>query len=225
MSADAPEPLIFVAWYRELTRQIYQDELGALFPDLWKMRPLFINNVLANVNGQGRWCDNMGTNTRETCAEILPAALTAALETLSADHGVHIAEWRWGAAHTALSEHRPFGKHPWLSKLFDLEIPSPGGRYTVNVGVHRIRSKAPYRNTHSVSLRAIYDMANLDNSVFMHSTGQSGNRLSPFYDNFTDPWLRGEYLPMTTDRAQYVDGALGTLVLVPEVARLDLAQR
>ena len=31
MRADRPEPLVFAAWYRELGRAVYADELGPLF--------------------------------------------------------------------------------------------------------------------------------------------------------------------------------------------------
>lgn len=215
MTADTPEPLIFVAWYRELTRRIYRDELGNLFPGLWKMRPSFIHNVLRDTGGQSRWCNDVGTERMENCASQLVAALDMALQETQSEYGQDLAGWRWGQAHIAYSEHRPFGAHRWLSKLFDIAVPSPGGSYTVNVGVHRIRSDQPFRSTHSVSLRAIYDLSDLDNSIFIHSTGQSGNPLSPLYDNFTESWGRGAYVPMTTDRAEYSKAALGTLILHP----------
>ncbi|NQV20402.1 MAG: penicillin acylase family protein, partial [Rhodospirillales bacterium] len=224
MTAGAPEPLIFAAWYRELTRRVYRDELGDLFAGLWKMRPQFIYNVLTDADGQSRWCDDRNTKHTESCADVILAALDAALGSLQLEYGQTLSDWRWGDAHVAYSEHRPFGKNRWLSKLFDLTVPSPGGSYTINVGVHRIRSEAPYRSTHSVSLRAIYDLSNLNNSQFVHSTGQSGNRLSPLYDSFTELWRRGEYVPMTTNRAAYSDQALGTLILEPMPAVANAAR-
>ncbi len=46
MRADAAEPLIFAAWYRELSRLIYADELGDLFDAFWHVRPQFMELVL-----------------------------------------------------------------------------------------------------------------------------------------------------------------------------------
>ena len=37
------EPLLFAAWYRELSRLIYADELGELFPRFWGVRPQFMD--------------------------------------------------------------------------------------------------------------------------------------------------------------------------------------
>lgn len=221
MSVDRAEPLLFAAWYRELTRLIYADELKDLFPDMWKMRPQFIHNVLSGTDGQSRWCDDQNSDPVESCADQSTAALDKALVELRTRYGADMNKWQWGQAHMAYSAHRPFGKHPWLSKLFDLAIPSPGGSYTVNAGVYRICSQEPFHNTHSASMRAIYDLADPDKSLFIHSTGQSGNRLSPHYNNFVDPWRDGTYLSMTTDRQQILAHAMGTLILRPQRTELD----
>ena len=80
-------------------------------------------------------------------------------------------------------------------------MPSAGDSYTVNVGQHYINDEAtPFANRHAPSLRAIYDLADPEKSLFIHSGGQSGNRLSPHYKAFTEAWANGEYIPMITDR-------------------------
>ncbi|HST01335.1 MAG TPA: penicillin acylase family protein, partial [Usitatibacter sp.] len=52
----------------------------------------------------------------------------------------------------------------------------------------------PFANRHAPSLRAIYDLADLDRSLFMQSTGQSGNVMSPWYSNLAERWARVEYI-------------------------------
>ena len=64
-------------------------------------------------------------------------------------------------------------------------------------------------------MRAIYDLGRPDSSIFIHSTGQSGNPLSPLYANFKELWADVEYVPMTMRRADFEGDALGTLVLEP----------
>jgi penicillin amidase len=118
--------------------------------------------------------------------------------------------------HFARSEHRPFGKHAQLARLFDITVPSPGDTYTVDVGRNYLNDhSAPFVNRQAASLRAIYDFADLDKSLYMHSTGQSGNLLSPLYRNFSEPWARVEYIPMSMQRSEAEAGALGTLTLRP----------
>jgi len=216
MAVEGAEPLIVSAWLRELGRLIYADELGDLFRGAWEHRASFIYNVLADAGGQGRWCDDVSTPATESCAELLIKSLDLALADLKRRYGDERKQWHWGDAHFALSEHRPFGRQPLLAKFFDVGVPSPGDTYTINVGRNALVDEAaPFASRHAASLRAIYDLADLDKSVYIHSTGQSGNLLSPLYKNFAERWSRVEYIPMSMRRSDAMAGALGTLRLQP----------
>jgi penicillin amidase len=222
MAVDRAEPLIFNAWTREISRQIFADELGPeLMADYWDQRNVHqaMVNVLKNVNGQSRWCTDVGAKAgtaAQTCADLMAKSLELALAEMETRYGADMTQWRWGTAHIARSEHRPFGKVDALAPLFDIRIPTPGDTYTVNVGRYNMRDeKAPFANRHGASLRALYDLNNLENSRFMHSTGQSGNVLSPLYRNFSKRWAAVEYVPMLTRREAVEAGKLGTLVLTP----------
>ena len=73
----------------------------------------------------------------------------------------------------------------------------------------------PFAQNEGAGYRAVYDLGDPDRSVFVISTGQSGNPLSSYYEDYAEPWRDGRYLPMLTDRATVEEDALGTLVLVP----------
>jgi penicillin amidase len=216
MTVERPEPLIVSAWWREFSRAIYADELGDSFRGNWFSRAQFLTNVLQDKDKQGRWCDNMRTKTVETCDELLAVTLDAALADLKKRYGEDMAAWRWGEAHYARHEHRPFGRVSWLAPFFDITVPTPGDTYTVNVGRNRLDDNArPFANIHAASLRAIYDLANLENSLYIHSGGQSGNVFSPHYKSFTQAWARGEYIPMVTDSKRIEAGGVKRLRLLP----------
>jgi penicillin amidase len=84
----------------------------------------------------------------------------------------------------------------------------------VNVGQFFIRDESrPFANRHAPSMRAIYDLADLDRSVFMHSTGQSGNVLSPWYASFAERWAKVQYIRIPTKREAL--GETHRLVLQP----------
>ena len=213
MDRNRPEPLIFSAWYRELTRLVYEDELGNLFEDFWNIRPIFMSNVLRT---EGQWCNDIGTGPQETCAQLISLALERTVASLADKYGDTAADWRWGDAHTAHSEHRPFTGQPIVGSLFDLDLPSNGDAETLNAARYRIsESENPYRQFHGPSLRAIYDLDDPNRSLFIHSSGQSGNRLSGSYSDFSEMWRDVEYVPMTTDRKEVEAGAKGTLILEP----------
>jgi penicillin amidase len=216
MEADRPEPLIVTAWLRQLSRLIYTDELGDVFRDAWRLRIIFLRNVLADVGGQSRWCDDVATPIRETCQQLLGQALEEALEDLVERYGSDARRWRWGEAHAARSAHRPFSGTFLLGSLFDIVVPTPGDSFTINVGQHDIRNEEePFVSRHAASFRAIYDLADLDRSLFIQSTGQSGNWMSPHYDDLAAAWARTEYLPMSTRPSDYEPGNAGRLTLRP----------
>ena len=201
MAPERTEPLIAWAWWRELTRALYADELGDAFRQNWLSRAVFLNDVLSGDPVKARWCDNIRTPAVETCEEILAVSLDAALADLAKRYGANESGWRWGEAHFARHEHRPFSRQPLLAKLFDITVPSPGDTYTVNVGRNNLNDEAqPFANRHAASLRAIYDLSDLEKSLYIHSGGQSGNILSDHYRAFTEAWAKNEYIPMRSSR-------------------------
>ena len=210
------EPLIVNAWLRELTRLVYADELGELFAANWTERPVFMLNVLRDVDGQSRWCDDIRTPQRETCNQMIARALDLALADLGRRYGADMANWHWGEAHVAVSDHRPFSKQAWLAPMFELRQKVSGDTWTLDVGRGVPGNETePFAARHAASLRALYDLSDLDHSLFMFSSGQSGNPFSPFYRNLNAAWADVEYLPMSMRRADIEQHQLGTLRLLP----------
>ncbi len=211
MAADTPEPLIFSIWYGAFTRLVLEDDLGALFGDYWGFRPIFFRNV---IRGQTGWCDNVETLERETCALLAATALRQAVQTLRERYGDDPERWRWGEAHYADHDHLVFADTP-LARLFNLRAPTGGDAFTVNAARYAIEGDDAAQ-TSGPGFRAVYDLADLERSRFIHPTGQSGNPLSRHYRNFLGRWAGVEYLPMVTARERVEDGALGTLRLLPD---------
>jgi penicillin amidase len=198
MAIDSPAPLAFMAWYRELTRLVYADELGDMFKDNWDQRAGLMIPVMRAENGYERWCDDVRTPEKEACAGLAARAFDLAAKDLEQRFGAP-SSWRWGRAHPAASDHRPFGFVPVISRFFNVAPETPGDSFTVNVGHMTIRDEArPYANRHAASLRAIYDLSDLDKSLYMQSTGQSGNIFSPWYASFGERWAKVEYITIRT---------------------------
>jgi penicillin amidase len=65
------------------------------------------------------------------------------------------------------------------------------------------------------SMRMIVDLANLDNSVSINSSGQSGHPGNPWYSDQAVPWSKVKYHPMLWSRQQVDAGAAHKLVLGP----------
>ncbi len=217
MRAGAAEPLIFAAWYRELSRLIYADELRDMFDGFWHVRPQFMERILTR---RQIWCDDVRTRPVETCAELATDALDAALLDLTRRFGDDPAAWRWGDAHVARMSHSVFADQPLLSLLFTIEVATGGDSVTVDVGHFNPRNaRRPFASTHAATYRAVYDLAALDQSRFVTATGQSGNPLSRHYDDLTVLWARNRSVPIARDGAAYRQQAVGELRLELSEAR------
>ncbi|WP_455282022.1 penicillin acylase family protein [Cupriavidus necator] len=224
MDAGRAEPLMVTAWLRELSRRLFEEKVGEpIFVRLWDQRNVQqpTLNILRDPGKLGAfWCDRPHTRPAESCDDAIADAWTQAMTDLSRRYGDDPARWRWGEAHTARSEHKPFGKIAYLSPLFNLRVPTGGDTYTVNVGRHNLRDdKAPFENTHAASVRALYDLADLEASRFMDSTGQSGNALLPRYRDWTAKWAAVEYVTIPPVPAKPGKGEADTVVLAPAATK------
>ena len=206
MKRDAPEPLIYHAWMRELKHRIFADDLGALTDDFVDQAEL-TSTLLHVLSGGAKardWCDDRSSGQRfETCRTLASDALDASVTQLTQASGRDVAGLRWGDAHRATGEHRPMSSVPGLSRLFELRIAYPGDTHTVNVGALSHRTEAPFSTRHTATLRAIYDFAALEsNSVWVGSSGQVGNPFSDLYGSMQHLWRDVLYLPMRPPSAR-----------------------
>ena len=121
--------------------------------------------------------------------------------------GADVSAWRWGASHQAYSVHKPFGNVPALATLFDVRRPTGGDPFTVNVGQYHLdKADAPFANRHAASLRAIYDLADLDRSLFIYQTGQSGNVFSSRYRDMSAAWAANETRTLSLNPTGWTSG-------------------
>lgn len=214
MGREGAAPLIYMAWLRELMHVLFADELGDVFEDYWKIRAEPIHRALGERQG---WCDDVTTaGEQETCGEAVTRALEVSLEYLAVTYGHDMADWHWGEAHAVNMKSRILGEVPAVGSWFEIDMASGGEKETVKAGGFDVADpERPFAQNHGAGYRAVYDLAEPERSVFIMSTGQSGNPLSSHYADYAEAWRDGDYLPMLTDRAAVEDDALGTLVLEP----------
>ena len=215
MNTDRTEPLIMLAWFKNLHEAILKDDLGDQYKLFDRGRITKIIHILKRGTARD-WCDNRDTETKESCTIILSQTFDATLAELKSKYGAKWQDWKYGVAHISYSEHRPFGKVNPLSKVFNVTVESGGGPYTLHRGQTDFGEEGPYRSRHGAAYRAVYDFSDLNKSMFIQSTGQSGNFLSQHYRDFAKPWSQSKFIPMTTDKESYSLNAKGTWIFKPE---------
>lgn len=192
MHADSAAALVFNVWADELTRGLLVPHLGAeRFQGLYGKRHFraAVEGILKRSDAF--WCGGAG------CPAQVSAALDRALTRLTAQQGTDMRAWRWGAWHPAISSHKPLGKVPYVSAAFDVRTESAGDLFTVNVGQYWANDpQEPFANRHAASLRAVYDLAEPEQSVFIYQTGQSGHAFDPRSRDMAHAWASGRYRPL-----------------------------
>lgn len=197
MARDAVEPLLFLTWIEFIKEGLLSDELGTSYASYRGNRAVLIRNILTNDSA---WCSNeVPDQADDACDQVVSQALEDALAWLSMrpEHvEKNLDQWRWGVFHQAQFSHALFGLLPGLSNLTTVVVETDGSDHTVNRGGYRsARGRSPFRHSHGAGLRAIFDLADLDQSRFMIAVGQSGHPASPHYDDLAMPWRDGD---MTT---------------------------
>ncbi len=191
MAAGQPGPLIFIAWLRSLNKHLFESALGANFEQYWSMTPLATEGALTQHQHR---CGASG------CAAALQSSLDDALDELSAKYGSELSRWRWGDAHPAVFAHPIFHRIRILRTIFDRQAPADGAADTVNAGgFHFSDPEGAYIDKHGPGYRAIYDLSDLDKSVFSTALGQSAHILSRHYADLLPRWRSFDWLRLPRD--------------------------
>ncbi|NRB35287.1 MAG: penicillin acylase family protein [Rhodobacteraceae bacterium] len=215
MNEHMPEPLIYAAWMRALQKRIIADELGPLADEFKHIEPLFLEKVFRGLEGADIWCDVRQSTREETCEDMARLALDDALIWIEDRYGDQLESLRWGDAHQATHDHDILGGVPVLRHFVNIRQSTSGGDNTLQRGRTSGEDPEPFQNVHGAGYRGVYDFADPDSSVFITSTGQSGHFLSRHYDDLSQLWRRGEYLPMSLDPDLARAASVGVTVLEP----------
>ena len=210
MRGDSAAAAVFQAYYQATLDAVFADELGELYADGYaderNAQAMALHRVLL---GDGAyWCDDITTrDVDEDCPAILARALGAGLATMAALQGADDpAAWRWDRAHHAVFAHTPFSRVDALRTTFERRVPNGGDGFTVNVAPIRVTEL--YNQYNVPSYRQVVDLGQPEASLYMHTTGQSGNVFSDHFADLLMRWQQVAYLPM---RAAAGDGAVLTL--------------
>jgi penicillin G amidase len=190
-------PTVFEAWRRNLTEQLFKDELGEenfnLFIGETGLSSYAVYNILGDTSSV--WSDNIKTAAKESFADIVCLSFQNTIQQLSHQFGTDMQLWKWGDIHKITFRH-PLSKVKILDKVFNLNR----GPYSVGGSNHTVSPYSygggkPDEVAHGSSHRNIYDLSNWDQSFSVIPTGNSGISSDRFYCNQTNSYITGKYHP------------------------------
>ena len=147
-------------------------------------------------------------------SRLINDSLAAAIPELRDRYGADPSAWRWGHIRPLTLKH-PVGRSRWLASVYNFPpVPCAGDTNTV------FQTGADPRDAggHPLvcpSMRMVLDVGNWDENLFVLPGGQSGNPLSPHYDDQFDLWTqrKGITIPWSPEAVERV--SVSTLSLSP----------
>jgi penicillin G amidase len=213
---DSAGAAIFEVTFNELLAKTFADELGDdLFSRFMDDKSVATNTLYRLVTEDRRsdFFDNVTTEKRETFEDTLMKAFGDAVVYLSDAQGNDPSAWRWGAVHTVEFAHI-FGQVTVLRPFFNYgPFPFGGSDQSLNRGGYN--KNKPYAVDITASIRYIVDMADLNGSLVVLSTGQCQSLTSPHREDMADRFLTGDYISWYVDRKTVEDHSEGVMRLLP----------
>lgn len=212
---------IYQTWYAFMLRNTIRDELGPAMGNEYiagkygrhgsQHVPLMIEWM---ANPDNPWFDDISTPEVENRDDIIRRSLADAIKWLSERYGKDPQGWQWGRIHTLTFPHA-LGKASLLGKIFNSKtIAARGDNFTVNEA--SFTWSQPFPANHSTSQRMIVDLGDLDNSLSIVNTGQSGHLFHPHREDMIPVWQNVEYHPMLFTQQAVEANAKHLLILTPQ---------
>ena len=172
MRVDSWQPLLFNAWMGRFETALLQAQHAESFTEGAE------SDMIARALGPAgaTWCG--------------PDCDTLLSDTLAAAAAAEGPGDNWGAVHRAAFAHPLLGRLPAIGRFFTWHIEQPGDDTTLFRGSPATPLATPpdWTAVHGAAYRGVYDLANLDRSVFALAPGQSGNPFSSAADSLAARW-------------------------------------
>ena len=178
MSVEAPQPLIAEAWLSEL-----EQALAAAAGDPGESATDTLDFTAATL---------LASKAKTRWRPLFSRTLASSTHRVAARWGEEPRQWRWGEAHHAVFENVLWQRIPVLGWLRQATPAVGGDDSTVDVqSAVPARDDASFHALHGAAFRGVYDLADLDRSRFVISTGESGNVFSDHLLDLTETWQHG----------------------------------
>jgi len=215
-SMDSAPAALYAAYWKRFLSNTFGDDLPEDMQPTGSSRWFeVVRNMTSNP--ESHWWDSQFTKDKvETKDDIIKLSFSEAVAEIQGTLGKDPLKWRWGDLHTATFKNQTLGK----SGISPIEMLFNRGPFPTNGGASIVNATGwnasiGFEVTALPSLRMIVDLSDLNNSLSVHTTGQSGHAYNSHYIDMADLWRNIQYYPMLWNEKTIIGAADGHLVLVP----------
>jgi penicillin amidase len=199
-------PTIYNKFIYQYLKNTFEDEMGQnLFIQFLKTH-LSKRTIAFQINkNKSVWWDNITTiNNKETKEEILLNSFKETVEILEKQLGDNLNEWHWGNVQTLEHKH-PLGTISYLKKYFNVgPFPINGAKEVINNRGFDYTNEGLYPVFAGPSTRRIVDFSDIENSISILPTGESGNFLSKHYKDQALLYNQGKFRKMKMNKKEII---------------------
>jgi penicillin G amidase len=221
MNPDESIGSVYNVFLIYLLKNTYEDEMGPeVLHDFFVIQNMPYRSIqLLLKDSNSVWFDNINTKAVETRDEIIRKSLTEAIEYLKTRfENQDINTWHWGVLHKIKFRH-PLGMVEALDKAFNIGPFEIGGDQTTpNNTEYQFNDFLESGNFNTIvgpSMRFIINMADIEHSYTINTTGQSGQPIHTNYKDQSRMWLYGEYRTNSTNESEMLKKEYDLLILNP----------
>ncbi len=196
-TSDSAAAAIFEAFWRRLVQNTFNDDMIERYAPTGGSRYSLVMQQMTQRPNDFFWDDKTTEGKTETMQDIFDKSFADAIKELEGVFGKDRAKWNWGELHAATFENGTLGKSGvgLIEDLFNRgPFPVGGGRISVNATGWSVVDG--YETNWLPSMRMIVDLSDLNHSLTVHTTGQSGHAYHPHYDDMAKLWAEVKYYPM-----------------------------
>jgi penicillin amidase len=215
--ADSVSAPLFETFWSNLLSDTFNDDLPK---DYWPTGGDRWYEVMRNLVQQPNspwWDDKDSETVVETRDDMFIRAFNEAVNQMQKDYGKDTAKWpAWGKVHTATFRNLTLGESGIgpIEALFNRgPFATSGGKSIVDATAWDVGES--FEVVTLPSEREIVDLSNLDASLAVHTTGQSGHAFNKHYADMAPLWAEVQYYHMWWDQASVKEDAESHLRLTP----------
>lgn len=195
---------IYHFWLKDIKSQLFSDQLSKVWSSEHESDMLLslaarvpASKVADIMTYENPWCSVTDDETETSCRIKMYSALENAIDEMSLLKGDDIKQWQWGAFQKVVYKHQPFSQVNGLKQWFDRSYRAGGTGNTVNVSGSQYEEKNGYSKEFGAGFRQIvgFREGHLEHRL-SHAGGQSGQMMSPHYDDMLQSFERGEYIQL-----------------------------
>lgn len=215
-------PTIYNKFIYLLLRNTFSDEMGKEGFEQFLQTHLYKRQIAKQINTRKSiWWDDITTkNIKENRDEMITKAFHQTMTALENQFGDHIEKWHWEKAITVNHKH-VFDKITLLKGFFNVgPFTTNGGNEVINNQIFSLNESGIYEVKAGPSTRRVIDFSDIENSVSIIPTGQSGNVFSKHYKDQAKKYLDGKYVKMMLNKEE-IELSEDKLLLKPAQNKLD----